>query len=393
MNNKRWIILLIAAVLVTGAVSILLTRKIVLDKVDKGEIYIKADSYDEILDIYELRNIKKLIGEYYYKDIDFEKILREGASYGMVRELSDGYSSYYSEELFNLYYDTSVGYSDITSGMLLKEDKDYILVEKVFEGTSAYEAGILEGDRIILVDDLSVKAVSFDLIKSYMKGLEGTTYEVTLERGDEVMTLTVVRTDKEIRTVEYLTVSEDTGYIRVTEFSNKADEEFIAAVDDLQKARVKNLVIDLRNVRKGDIEKTIACADLFIENVTFASVESKGAEGIYYSATEGVTFEGKITVLVDGGTSEMAELFAYALKSNAGARIAGTTTSGRTVITSLYKIPSSGSMLRLVTGTYLGGGNQVINDVGLTPDREADLSQYGHMLGKKEVLEILETIA
>ena len=95
MNSKRWIILLIAAVLVTGAVSILLTRKIVLDKVDKGEIYIKADSYDEILDIYELRNIKKLIGEYYYKDIDFEKILREGASYGMVRELSDGYSSYY----------------------------------------------------------------------------------------------------------------------------------------------------------------------------------------------------------------------------------------------------------------------------------------------------------
>ena len=38
MNSKRWIILLIAAVLVTGAVSILLTRKIVLDKVDKGEI-------------------------------------------------------------------------------------------------------------------------------------------------------------------------------------------------------------------------------------------------------------------------------------------------------------------------------------------------------------------
>ena len=81
-----------------------------------------------------------------------------------------------------------------------------------------------------------------------------------------------------------------------------------------------------------------------------------------------------MVVLVNGSTSDGAELFANALRKMNSATIVGTRTAGKGVVMSDAQSFSDGSAAYITIGLLLDNEGQSWNDLGLTPDVDAALS-------------------
>ena len=81
-----------------------------------------------------------------------------------------------------------------------------------------------------------------------------------------------------------------------------------------------------------------------------------------------------VTVLVDGGTSGPAEVFASALSGNKRAELIGEHTVGRTGVQELVKLPD-GSGLWISSSRYLTPGGVQLLAKGIEPDVTVDQPQ------------------
>ena len=63
-------------------------------------------------------------------------------------------------------------------------------------------------------------------------------------RGTDVLDLTLTRRSIEVPTVECRLITDKIGYISISEFDDVTDDQFIAALDDLNSPGMENLIID-----------------------------------------------------------------------------------------------------------------------------------------------------
>jgi len=78
-------------------------------------------------------------------------------------------------------------------GTALTADGDALRVDKVFPGSGAEAAGIVEGDRIVAVDGIVVTQLGMDGSIGKIRGVEGTTIAISLRRAAGVVALVVER--------------------------------------------------------------------------------------------------------------------------------------------------------------------------------------------------------
>ena len=80
-------------------------------------------------------------------------------------------------------------------------------------------------------------------------------------RGTDVLDLTLTRRSIEVPTVEYRLITDKIGYISISEFDDVTDDQFIAALDDLNSQGMENLIIDLRDNGGGLVDVTCDILD------------------------------------------------------------------------------------------------------------------------------------
>lgn len=76
-------------------------------------------------------------------------------------------------------------------GVRMKEEDGKVIVEAVVPGSTADQAGVLDGDTIIALDGIQIKE-SFDLIYEINKKMQGDTSQLIIERNELKKTLNVV---------------------------------------------------------------------------------------------------------------------------------------------------------------------------------------------------------
>ena len=90
-------------------------------------------------------------------------------------------------------------------------------------------------------------------------------------------------------------------------------------------------------------------------------------------AKENPIIDMPIVVLMNEYSASASEILAGALKDNNKATLVGTTTYGKGVIQELHQL-SDGSGLKITTNEYFTPNHNKINEVGIEPDVEAELS-------------------
>lgn len=326
-------------------------------------------------DIALLNEIRTRIKSSYYKDVDDETLIT-GAAKGMVEALGDDYSEYYTKQEYNDLLDTVSGeYYGI--GVIIGIDKDTknVVIAKVFSDSPAEKAGLKQGDIFLKVNGTDVTGVTTEKLASLVKGEQGTTVTVVIDRDGTEKTITVTRDRIEVDTVASKMLDNKIGYIIISQFGSNTADEFSSALDALVKDGAKGVVIDLRDNPGGLLDQVKSVADKLLPKGTIVyTLDKSGNKTEYSSAASYVDIP--IVVLVNGNSASASEILAGAVQDYGRGKIVGTTTFGKGIVqTMLPIITKSGAGLKLTTSTYYTPNGRSIHEKGIEPDVVVDLTQ------------------
>ncbi len=320
----------------------------------------------------KIQTISQYLDKYYYKDVD-EELLKEGIYYGMATALGDRYTTYYTKEQYKELLESDEG-SYCGIGVLVSQDTKtgQVVVTKVFSKSSAKEAGVQEGDIFKTVDGKDVSSVKeMDEVADRVRGKEGTKVEITFIRDGKEVELTIPRKSVEVDTVEYEMKENDIGYIQIIEFDGVTSSQLRNAVEELKSQGMKKLIVDLRDNPGGRLDSVRNIASAFVDgdDLFLYSEEKDGTRENYYLEDNAICTEIPMVILVNENSASASEAFTGAMKCYNRATVVGTTTFGKGIMQSLFKL-SDGSALKITIGKYyLPDGNN-IHEVGITPDVE-----------------------
>lgn len=203
---------------------------------------------------------------------------------------------------------------------------------------------------------------------------DGKKVELTIERAGSPTPIKVSVTNAltTVEPVEFRTLSGDVGYLRVTQFNEKATKAFS---DALAGAKQKSLILDLRdnagapvvNQQTGALNSALSLLARLTKGGKIGAIVNKAnkTDALTVTAVNGTSH--KIVVLTNGGTANLSELVASALKEKAGATLIGDKTAGDAVFQKLIPLRDNAAMT-LATGKMLTANGADFSGKGLTPD-------------------------
>ena len=196
----------------------------------------------------KLNNLIGEIGRYYYEDVNTEDLVT-GIYKGLFEGLGDPYSEYYTKQEYeDIMIDANANYYGIGAALLQDKNTMQVTISKVYDGSGAQTAGLMEGDEIIQVEDIvSVSVELADLVQN-IRGEEGTTVHITVLREGETeyREFDVKRGEINIPTVESKLLEGDVGYIQVLEFATSTSKDFVKEIESLSAQGMKYMIVDLR---------------------------------------------------------------------------------------------------------------------------------------------------
>lgn len=333
-------------------------------------------SYDKIVE--KLSLLKMLIDTYYLDEVDPENFAT-GIYRGFIASLNDPYSTYYTKEEYSNLLESSSGvYYGI--GAVVSQDvkTGIITVVKPYEGTPAYNAGLLPSDIIYKVNGEEVTGKDLTEVVSKIKGKEGTEVVITIYRDgvDEPMDFTIVRQKINIPTIEFemLDSRNKIGYIQITEFDEITVSQFSDAVSQLERKGMKGLIIDVRDNPGGLLNSVVKILDRLIYKGLLVYTEDKNGQREEKYADDSKQFNKPIVVLINENSASASEIFAGALQDYEKATIVGTTSFGKGIVQSVIPL-TDGTAVKLTISKYYTPKGRNIHGTGITPDVEIELDE------------------
>ncbi len=333
-------------------------------------------------DMAALERLYQYVDKNYLFDIDYDAVY-EAMATAMFDALGDKYTYYvtaensedYAEEVSGVYGGLGIYFSKTYVSYQDPEDEKtlYAVISQVFPNTPCSRAGLITGDMIIEIDGESVVELEADECAKRMKGDPGSSVELTIKRGATTFTLNLVREIITVPTVEYEMIDAKTAYLRILEFSSNTYVSISEALDDLAAKGMQKLIIDLRDNPGGDVDATLAIADLFISDSDLLNVTYKDpSKNVKYTATNTVSVspDVEVAILVNNGTASSAEIFSSAMRDSGRAVLIGTTTFGKGI---MQIVSSFGDgFISVTTASFTGPSGATIHEEGVKPDIEVE---------------------
>lgn len=316
----------------------------------------------------DISRIRETINKYYLGEIDEEKV-REGAIKGYVEGLEDEYTEYMTKDEMTSFYEQATGEFDgIGIYMAKNQENDCITIISPIKNSPAYEAGLLPGDIIAKVDDISCIGEDTSSVSKRIKGQVGTVVKLEIVRDAETLIFDIVRAHIQIHSLEGKVLDNTIGYIEVPSFDKGIATQFEEQYNKLKEQNITALIIDLRNNPGGLVEQALDMADLFVEKgEVLLNTLDKDNNVEEYKAKKDVLINIPTVILVNENAASSAEILAGCLKDYEKATIVGTKTYGKGVIQELLQM-TDGSGLKITTNEYRTPKNNVINKVGIEPN-------------------------
>ena len=304
-------------------------------------------------------------------DIDEEELM-DSVAKGYLSGIDDPYALYMSAEAYSAYVAAS---SQTVAGVGISASMDsdgYMLVGKVYDGSTAASAGILPGDLIIKVDDINLSADTYADAEALLIGEAGTKVTLKVRRNGEDTEMEITRrvlTPTNVATIAF----DNHYYIRVDNFTESTPDQFSKAVEKAISAGAQYLVFDVRSVSSGLISSAATILDRLVGSGDMLYVEyNDGSKETLYTSNSRET-NIPMVVLVNEGTSGAAEFFAAGLRDFGKAKIVGTQTAGVGSLQKIYKL-DDGSAIQLTIGKYyLANSETAWEGVGINPDHAVSL--------------------
>jgi carboxyl-terminal processing protease len=243
---------------------------------------------------------------------------------------------------------------------------DTLNVTAVNVGGPAYKAGLQRGDQIIKINNKPVVNIGITgkQVVSTIRGKRGTFVDLLVKSGlDAGFKKLRIERDKIIVstiTASYL-MNTETGYIKIDKFGSNTSEDFTAALKDLQKKGIRNLILDLRDNGGGYLSAATALADQFLKDKKLI-VFTRGAHEKrtnYWATDEGNFENGLLAVLINENTASASEIVAGAVQDLDRGVIIGRRSFGKGLVQEQFDF-GDGSALNLTIARYYTPSGRLI---------------------------------
>lgn len=368
MHKKEFGLLnLILVVILTSIITSITTGVIIYNNEKNNDL---TSTYNNDKDLQEFLSVYKSILDNYYADVNKTKMIDEAIS-AMMNYLGDDYTTYMNEtETEDLAEKLSGTYEGI-GVQLIEGNRLY----KVFDNTPAKEVGLQEGDIIINVNDTDVTKYAASEIAYLIKSSKDKII-IKVNRNEEELSFSIAKSKLYVPTVDSQVITNEnvkTGYISISTFSNTAKEQFETSLSKLENEGIDNLIIDVRDNTGGYLKTASDIASLFLEKgKKIYSLESKDKTEVYKDETSSKK-DYKVVVLINGSSASASEILAAALKESYGATLIGEKSYGKGKVQQTHTL-DDGSMVKFTSAKWLTPSGNCIDQVGLLPDYEVELT-------------------
>ena len=306
-----------------------------------------------------------------------EETLVNNAIKGMLSGL-DPHSEFYDAESYKKVQEFTTG-SFAGLGVEVVSEDGLIRIISPMDGSPAKKAGIQAGDLIIKIDSTAVQSVDVSKAVDMLKGEPGTEVVLTIIRESErsPLTIPVVRDVIKTESIKGELIDNEFGYIRLSQFQERSAEEMKTAIEDLnkqaaaKKAKVKGLILDLRNNPGGVLDQAAEIADLFLESGLIVYTQGRDpASRIDFVANPGDILAGApLVVLINGGSASASEIVAGAIQDQRRGVVAGEKSFGKGSVQSVVNL-ADGQGMKYTTALYYTPNGRSIQGEGISPNIE-----------------------
>lgn len=332
-----------------------------------------------------INNLLHIIDDQYVDKVNLDSLV-EDAMPKILTEL-DPHSVYISaKDVEAANQDLQGSFSGVGIQFVIRQDT--IHVQNVIQNGPAERAGILAGDKIVMVDDQTFvgKAVTNQEAMKRLKGPKNTKVKIGVLRygHSKPQSFVVTRGDIPIKSVSATYMIDDkTGYIRIKSFGETTYAELLVALAKLGESGFQNLIIDLRDNTGGYLQSAVQMANEFLpKNKLIVYTEGrKSPRQDFRSDGRGSYKQTPLVVLINEGSASASEIFAGAMQDNDRATVIGRRSFGKGLVQKQIEF-SDGSMVRLTIARYYTPSGRCIQKPyvhGETDDYAQDLmSRYEH---------------
>lgn len=257
--------------------------------------------------------------------------------------------------------------------------KDTVYVVTPLVGGPSEAVGIQSGDKILKVNNEVFTGTKVDnaFIFSKLRGPRGSEVKIEILRRGVPKPLAFQLKRDRIPTysvdASYM-IDKETGYVKVTRFSESTYDEFKNAVGSLKTQGMKKLLLDLRGNPGGYMDRATNMVDELISGDKMI-VYTDGKDDRYDRQTRtknaGMFENGSVVVLIDEGSASASEIVAGALQDHDRALIVGRRSFGKGLVQMPVNL-SDGSELRLTISRYFTPSGRSIQK----PYTHGDVESY-----------------
>ena len=295
-----------------------------------------ADLTDKVIKN-TLKDLDPYTNFYNEQDVEDAKIKREGEYAGI------GVSVYYTNQ-----------------GIQIKE---------IYKGFSADKSGLKAGDIIVSVDGQSLKNMERDELSMFLKGTPNTKVNAKILRQGQILDKVLVREKVVVNPVPfYEMINEETGYITLTRFNNKASSEVKKAFIDLKAKGMKKLVFDLRSNPGGSLLEAINISNFFVpkgKTIVTTKAKIKKWSNNYKGSNDPLDLEIPIVILVNGSSASASEIVSGSLQDYDRAVIMGQRSFGKGLVQRQKEL-TYGTQLKLTISKYYTPSGRCIQELDYT---------------------------
>lgn len=348
-----------------------------------GSIGLRNVSEAVAKDVSEIKDVKKydLLFEVrenlllrYNGEID-DNALLEAAIKGMTDSLNDPYTLFMNDKEYSSFVEQISGhFVGIGIQVGIKDEK--VTVIAPIEGSPAERVGLKSGDVILKVNGQEMAEPKLENTVSKIKGEAGTSVDLTISRGEEVLDVTIPREEIKTTIVKGEILEDNVGYIRLSSFDEDSAKQVKEKILQLKGEGMKGLILDLRGNPGGSLSEAIGIASEFIPkgDVVTYTIDKYDKKQEYKSV--GGDAQGlPLVVLIDGGSASASEVLTGALRDYELATIIGTKSFGKGVVQQLINLKNDKGGLKVTTSKYYTPNGENIHKIGITPDIEVTIPE------------------
>ena len=214
----------------------------------------------------------------------------------------------------------------------------------------ALKAGILDGDRLLKVENLTVTPdTDPNQVLAAIRGPVGQKVTVVVGHAPDFhpVTLSLTRAEIPLPSITYNLIPEEprVAILHISVIAATTPDEIKAAIKDMTAKGAQYFIIDLRNNGGGLVDGGVNSARLFLKDGIVMEDQFKGkAVEILRVDKPGELSDLPIVVLVNQNTASAAEIFSGALQAHQRAKLIGANTYGKDSIQLVFDLQDGSSL-------------------------------------------------